>query len=313
MARTILNQKDLTNAGNSGVQTCKLDVGLLFHGLVIHANTGVIKIADFDKIEYLINGTIYMSLTGEQLDAINQYDGLQAADGTKDFVLPFDLVCMKDQRMREMTAVNTGIKSPNTGKIISNHTLRMTMAAGPAGSVDLSVFADVEPNTPDGPGVVRRFSPYNKTSVVGTTKFSDFDYANPQFAYWRRIFTQASAGSISSAQVSSPKAIVYGENVPTSSADMLGVNGGHPSFLTLGVFQSIVDFTLANSGYTAQAKAELANPQNPNDKTLVVKPDTPNIPFLDTFPFKDTTLSLSLVNTNAGDNAHILEAIGDIE
>lgn len=300
MARTLLIQKEATNEGNIGTQVFKLDTGLLFHGLHIVNNVpgNPININDLLSLNYQIDGTDYIPATmdGPTFDAINQVDGLPAFNG-QDFYIPFDLEGMKDQRLRELTGVNTGIASKASGKIITNHTLRLRWAV----AVDVTVYADVEPNTPDGPGVVRRFTPQDKNSSNGMTSFSDFDYATPQFAWWRRIFTKASVGNVLQAQLSSPKAMVWGEKVPKAAADQALVLGKKVP----GAFWSyIMDFTATGSGYTAQARV---------DAQGAVQSDTPNNPMLQTDQFKDTSLKLSLWNDQAGTNQFWLESVGEIE
>jgi hypothetical protein len=300
MARTLIIQKEATNEGGAGQQVFKLDTGLLFHGLhIVNQDPGTpIDIADLLQINYQINGTDYIpaSMDGASFDAINQVDGLPAFDG-QTLYIPFDLEGFKDQRLRELTGVNTGVVSPVSGKVITNHTLRLKWAV----AVNVAVYADVEPATAEGPGVVRRFSPYDKDSVVGMTTLSDFDFASPQFAWWRRLFVKTSAGAVSHAQLSTPRAMIWGEKIPKAAADMALILGSKVP----GAFWSyILAFDATGSGYTAVPKV------GPTGQLL---PDTPNNPMLDTLPLDKTTLKMALWNTVAGSNALWLESVGELE
>ncbi len=296
---TLLLQKNLTNEGNIGNQVCKLDVGMMFLGLhVINQDpANPIDINDLVSMSYDINGTEYIPATmdGPTWDQINQWDGIEAFDG-QDFFIPFTLEGMKDQRLRELTAVNTGQSGPS-GKEITNHTLRLKWAT----AVDVLVYAECVPSTPDGPGIVRRFTPYDKTSTKSRTKFSDFDYAEPEFAFWRRIFTKASAGTVAEQQLSAPKAMLWGEQIPTVAAMHMAVAGGH---VDNGYWDYVMDFTARNDGYTAVPRV-LA------DGTIVA--DTPHNPMLDTMPYKKVTMSLTSWNTVGGTNSFWLESAGQIE
>lgn len=300
MARTLIIQKEATNEGNAGTQVFKLDTGLWFHGLhIVNQDPGTpINIADLLQLNYQINGSdiIPASMDGPTFDAINQVDALPAFNG-QDLYIPFDLLGFKDQRLNELTGVNTGIKSKASGKIITTHTLRLKWAA----PVNVLVYADVEPVSPEGPGVVRRFTPYDKNSVNGMTTFSDFDYATPQFAWWRRIFSKASTGTLDAQQLSTPKAMIWGEQIPKAAADQALILGGKVP----GSFWSyILDFTATGSGYTAVPKV---------DANGAVQPDTPNNPMLDTMPFAETTIKLASWNSASGSNSFWLESVGEID
>lgn len=294
----IISQKEISGAANQ--VSWKLDVGYLFKNLIIHSledPNAPISIADFGLIEYEINGTVVMSLTGQELDEINKRDELPAFDGLE-LHLPFGLEGMKDQRMRELTYINTGVRSPNSGKIIASHTLRITWANNNH-SVDL--WALVSDATSDGPGLIRRFQRGSQASGVGSTELSTLTKGTAQFSFWRRVFTKASAGLVTFQQVMTPRQTFWGTMIPTGVANAIAALGGHSAG---SFFSSVIDFTALNGGYNALARTD--------GKGAVVA-DTPDVPFLPTLTLKDDTLTVVSWNDTAGNNGFLLEAVGEID
>jgi Viral coat protein P2 N-terminal domain len=291
----IVSQKGISGSANQ--TSWKLDVGYLFKNLVVNSlEVPNIPIADFSLIEYEVNGTVVISLTGAELDAINQRDGLPAFDG-KELHFPFGLEGMKDQRMRELTYINTGVTSPVSGKVIASHTLRITWA----NNHNVDLWALVSDQTPDGPGLIRRFQRGSGASAVGSTEINNLTKGTAQFSFWRRVFTVASAGTVTYQQLYTPKQQLWGTQVPTGVAKALDALGGH----TPGAFFSaVMDFSALNGGYNALAKT---------DSHGAVQADTPDVPFLPTLALKDDTLTLATWNSAAGTNGLLLEAVGEID
>lgn len=306
--RQIIAQKDQVGSASSGWSKL-LDIGNLYHNLMLFWPGAGLAIDKVTLIELLYNGITYWSLSGQELNDMNVRDGIPAFDGNT-LIIPLDLQNMKDQRMKEMTGVNTGVPSPTNGKIINTFQLRVTL--DPGEDQNFIIYADVEPSTPDGPGLVRRFNRYQKPSSVSAqgTTFSDLDFGNRSWAFWRRIFTKADAGAITYQGLAATSGALWGSPLAAVAAvNALALAQGQAA---LTYFSACMDFSLSGGGYTAVPKVAPADPKKPGSAPVII-PDTGNNPLLPTIPLNGQTLTMTNVNTVAGSNEFILEALGEIE
>jgi hypothetical protein len=305
----IVQQNDF-QAGNGTNYQLKMTIGLLHQGLYIHnKNSGApITLSDLTAMRLKLNGTDYLgSMSGTEMDEINKYDGLPAFDGI-DFYLPFGLESMKDQRMRELTYLNTGRPSPVNGKVIDSCVLELDFA----NAVDLSFFSLADTATDEGPGLVRRFNVQNKAASAGSyVDVTNFPKGTLQWLYWRRIFTRCTnGGDITAQKMFSTKQTYFGEQIPKSVLQGAAAAGGH----TPGTYwKGNLDFTALNNGYPALAKTVPAAAGTAGGPS--VQPDTPFTPFLPTLPLKDTDITVQTFNDNTANvtNYGWLEAIGQID
>lgn len=299
-----LIQQNTFEAGNGQNYQLKMDIGLLHQGLVIHNKDGAgspITLSDLTAMRLKINGTDYLgSMSGTELDEINKYDGLAAFDGV-DFYLPFGLEGMKDQRLRELTYLNTGVASPVNGKIITSLELELDFA----NPVNLSFFSLADKATAEGPGLVRRFNVQNKAASASSyVDQSNFPFGTLQWMQWRRILTRCTnGGDLTAQKMFSTIEGYFAEQVPVSVMKTANAAGGH---VNGSYWKGVVDFTALNNGYPALARVL--------DKGQVVA-DTPFSPFLNTLPLKDQSITLQTWNDATANvtNYQWLEAIGQID
>ncbi len=312
----IIDQPGQTGSAATGLWTKLLDVGPLFHFLLLDWVTTPIALADIYLIQYLINGTIYWSLTGAQLDAINQRDGVPAFGSSGlTLVIPFDLMDQRDPRMRELTAINTGVRSPVNGKIISTHQIKITL--NPSANQNFGILAGIDAQTPDGPGLVRRFSPYQKGAIASTlaalqpSVFTELDFGTNQWAYFRRIWTAPDSGLVLAQGLKASSGNIWGNLITTTASEAASKAYGHQALAA--AFQYCLDFGVTGSGYTAVPKVAPADPKNPSAAPVILS-DTGNNPYLNTIPLRDQTLTLQTVNdTGSINNNFLLEALGEID
>lgn len=292
----IIPQKN--SSGNAAMTSWPLDVGYLFKALYLcNLEAAPFNLGDIAFVEYEVNGTSHWKLTGQELDQINQQDGINAFDG-ETLRIFLGLKLMKDPRFQELTFVNTGEASKSTGKIISSHTLNIYWNT----PHNVNLWALVAQSRPGGPGLIKRYQRASGNTAVGFTQVTTLTKGTPQYAWWRRIFTVASVGNVVDQSLMTPKQNYWGQQVPTSISNAARVDGGH----VLGnYFSYVLDFTALSDGYTSLAKTTPAN-------TVVA--GRGDMPMYKTIGDKNNTVTLQTNNdTGGGNNSFLLEAVGEID
>src|SRR5690554_3428227 len=83
----------------------KLPIGRRFHHLFL-IYSGV-TLAQMTEIRILANGKVFQSFSATQRDKMNQFVGLEAANGI--LQIPFERMGLKNREQQELTAVNTKV------------------------------------------------------------------------------------------------------------------------------------------------------------------------------------------------------------
>ncbi len=169
----------------SSTSTFKLPIGRRFHGLqLLGSSTGAFVVADLAEIRVLVNEKVIQRFSGDDRDAMNQFDGRDAAAIDANsfmLVLPFDRFGMLTKDAEEATALNTGSVDPTNGKSITALSVEIDIGAGAAGTLALTMYATQSERVDGGAGLV----PY--IHKVSTDFSSASDYDIPGHAARRRL------------------------------------------------------------------------------------------------------------------------------
>ncbi len=121
--------------------TCRLPIGLTYNQLVL-AYSGV-TLAQMDEMRLIANGkTIQRWVGGSKLDAVNQFDGRNAASGV--LTLDLERYGLRTRAGSELTAIGTGIKSKN-GPTITTLSLEIDINAAAVAPVLSAKAVQSEP------------------------------------------------------------------------------------------------------------------------------------------------------------------------
>lgn len=169
----------------------KLPIGRRYHHLFL-IYSGV-TLAQMTEIRILANGKVFQSFSATQRDKMNQFVGLDAANGI--LQIPFERMGLKNRDQQELTAVNTNVADKN-GRAITSLTVEIDIA-GTATAPALKMFATQSAPQPGGPGVmmnIRRTS--RSIAGAGELEVSDYLYGTPVSQSLNRAFFIPSAGNI---------------------------------------------------------------------------------------------------------------------
>jgi len=181
--------------GNTGLQEINTELGWEYYKLFGVKTAGTPAITDFSNIQPMVNNeAIWDNIDGQDLDEINKADGLTPYSTNSVLMINFESQKFIDGVPRMATTINTGVKSPKTGKIITNFGLKYTLGA--AGAFDW--WAEVEKSDPAGPGYIQRLEKKGDNTLIGVKQFDSLPYgeADVNHAQWRRIFMKVGAGNI---------------------------------------------------------------------------------------------------------------------
>ena len=227
------------NPNAAGQNTAVPPVGRRYSDYLLRKSGGAAIVpADVPSITCNANGRPLWTLSGTQLNNINRVFGLTAFN---DDVLriPHRILGMEDTSMAVLTEINTGVQG-KSGKIISNVDIQYTSNV----NSQFQVETRDEASTPEGPGLVKRFTPY---TILGggagaeTQANIELPYGTAQDAYWGRLYMTPSAGTIDKVRIEA-----NGNVWELSRASMLRMlaDGGRNN----GIFGYVVDFAIDGMG-----------------------------------------------------------------
>lgn len=90
----------------STTATLRCPIGRTYHSISLVTNSVAVA-DDISEIRVLANGEVIHQYSGAQLDAMNQYKGLEAAGNPAIIVIPFDRVGLLTRRGQEFSAMRT--------------------------------------------------------------------------------------------------------------------------------------------------------------------------------------------------------------
>lgn len=172
--KTTRSMPSFNGVAASSTATLNLPIGLTYHSLLI-TRGGTFTMAHITEIRLKANGRQIGTITGSDLDSINQYEGKAAAGAT--FRLDFDRFNLKTRAGNELTAIGTGYKqvldvnaSDYNPTPITN--LQLEIDIGAATSPTLSAKAIQSGPKPMGQIIKRRKFVYSP-SAAGDFEISD--------------------------------------------------------------------------------------------------------------------------------------------
>ncbi|WP_164837494.1 major capsid protein P2 [Streptomyces sp. B29(2018)] len=173
-----------------GTATIRLPGPRCYHDMVIQCSS--LPFSQINAVRVLANSRIVQEYTGEALDVINQFDGLQAGDDTF-LKINFDQTGLKLRGHEEQTAFNVGSLDPNDGAILNSLEVQIVIDGAATGPKIVDQWATVSPVKAGGPGAIR--SIYHVPGINAPSGRWDWDKLpartrNAQFL--SRIFIKAS-------------------------------------------------------------------------------------------------------------------------
>ncbi|AYM04229.1 hypothetical protein D8911_14595 (plasmid) [Levilactobacillus brevis] len=169
--------------------TIKLPKPRLYHAFVLATN---IPVAQINEIRIMANAKAMQSFSGEALDVMNQFDGLQAGDGS--FIrINLDQSGLKQRIHEELTAVNVGSLNPNTGQIIDNLSLEIDIDAAATTPAITNSYAVQSPVREGGPGAIRSIRRLYAQGLNGRWDFDKLPKGTRSHQWISRIFIKAAA------------------------------------------------------------------------------------------------------------------------
>lgn len=153
----------------------KLPIGRRFHHLYLHYSG--VTLAQMTEIRILANGKVFQRFSATERDKMNQFVGLSAADGI--LQIPFERVGLKNREQQEVTAVNTNVRNPDNGAMISGLTVEIDIAES-ASAPSLKMSATQSAPVQGGPGPMLNIMKASRSIAgVGELEVSDYLYGTP--------------------------------------------------------------------------------------------------------------------------------------
>ena len=187
-----------------GTATFRIPVGKRIHQLQMPYNDTNQDLSDFEEIRIFANGRVIQRFSATERDALNQFDGLEAAAGI--LVIPFDRIGMITLPGRENTAINTGVAGENSPKISSMY-MEVDIASGATiAESDLKLYALQSDAVAGGPGTIPFITREQRTIGGADTDYQIPDLINPGVnspdkVALNRVTFVPSAGSINNLKI----------------------------------------------------------------------------------------------------------------
>jgi len=171
-----------------GTALAKLPIGRAYHRLYI-TYTGV-TLAQMTEIRIKANETLIHRYSATDRDAMNQFNGLAAANGV--LMIHFDRLGLKQRSGEEETLVNTDSRHPETGRAIKAFHVEIDIDAG-ASAPKLTIDAVVSTKRAGGPGTVLHVVPHKRSAAgAGELQISDLPFNNLKAQFLNRCFIKSS-------------------------------------------------------------------------------------------------------------------------
>jgi hypothetical protein len=278
----LIRLPNITGNGANGQLTVECPIGYKYRSIQLALVAGTCTAAQITQAQLLLNGSAAWDMTGTDLDQLNQVDAFTDFGTSNVLNWPFTFPLLTDDLLADMTALNTGVVSKATGKVIHTMQLRLTIAG--ATNPQFEAYAYVENSTDEGPGVIRRVHRYQLASVVGEAGYNTLDFGTRADALLRRFSIRQNAGAVSRVRLTMNTREVL--NAPTAVlADALRTGG----FVPGANFGAVADFAAMARGFIPQ-----------------------QVPYLDTLGEGNRSLTLYVTNTVAGTNTILMDSIGEV-
>lgn len=156
----------------SSTATLALPLGLTYHSIqLVHSGA----IGNILQVRVKVNGATIFEATGAQLDAINQFYGLQAYATNKVLQVVFDTLGVRTRAGRELTALGCAPYSDKNPRPVQ--TAQVEVDLGATASPTLVAYAKVSPPSPS--GVVRQLKRFTYSpSAAGDFEVADLPRGN---------------------------------------------------------------------------------------------------------------------------------------
>lgn len=188
-----------------GTATFRIPVGKRIHELQLVHGAGQ-TVADFEEIRIYANGQVFQRFSGTERDALNQFEGREAASAKNVLKLPFDRKGMITLPGRETTAINTGVADANGIKIASMY-MEIDIASGATiTATDLKLYALQSDAVAGGPGTIPFIRREQRSPEGADSDYQIADLINPGVnapdkVALNRITFIPSAGTISNLKI----------------------------------------------------------------------------------------------------------------
>ncbi|WP_295797396.1 major capsid protein P2 [uncultured Microbulbifer sp.] len=167
--------------------TIKLPKPRTYHAFVLATNIPTSKI---NEVRVMANAKAIMSFSGEALDVMNEFDGLQAGDGS--FVrICIDQTGLKRRDLEELTALNIGSLNPKTGQIIDSLSLEVDIDGTATTPAITNAYAIQSPVREGGPGMIRSLRRLYAQGLAGRWDFDKLPKGTRSHQWISRIFIKA--------------------------------------------------------------------------------------------------------------------------
>ena len=282
MSFQLLKLPNVTGNGANGTLTIECPIGYKYRNISLTLTSGTCTAAMVTQAQVLINGTAAWDITGTDLDNLNQLDGLTAYGTSSVLNFPFVFNKLTDDVLADLTALNTGVKSPQTGKVIHTLQVRLTIVGATAPNFEAS--AVVENSTSEGPGLIRRIHRYSVASVVGESGYNTLDYGTSQDALIRRFSIANASGTVSRVRLMAASEEVV--NMPTATLTSVLQQGGYTAPAAFG---AVADFAALGRGFLPG-----------------------QMPYLDTTGIASKSMTLYVTNSAATGNVILMDDLGEV-
>lgn len=193
MARRIIKIGGINGNGTDGVMSVILAMGLKYYNFYLALISGSCSAAQFTSLKVLANNAPIHDLTGTDRDYLNKLDGMGAYTGDSIMRIPMEMIGMIDAVTRLSTALNCGIPSPTTGKIINSARLEWTTSG--ATTPTFEVYAEVDDADDKGPGAILRTKAVSEDASSGEYATTKLPYGSEQWRMMKRIGVVTSGGA----------------------------------------------------------------------------------------------------------------------
>lgn len=273
---------NISGNGADGLLTVECPIGYKYREILLPLVSGTCTAAMITQAQVLINGTAIWDITGTDLDNLNKVDGLQSLAASGVLRFPFAFPKITDDRLADLVAINTGIPSKVSGKVI--HTMQVRLTLSGTTTPNFEAYAVVENSTDEGPGVIRRVHRYGFAASAGETGYNTLDFGTTKDALIRRLSVVAAAGTVSRMRVMADTREVV--NAPKAVLDSLLVGGG---FVPGTDFSAVLDFMSSGRGFLPEQQ-----------------------PMLDTLGIAGKSLTVYVTNTAGPTNTILMDSVGEV-
>jgi hypothetical protein len=263
----LIRLPNISGNGANGLLTVECPIGYKYREIILPLVSGTCTAANITQVQVLCNGSAIWDLTGSDLDDFCQIDMFPSFNITNVLRIPFAFPRVTDDRLADLTSLNTGVVSKVSGKVI--HTMQVRLTLSGATAPNFECYAVVENSTDEGPGVIRRIHRYVFAAAATENGYNTLDFGTTKDALIRRLAVKPSSGTISRLRIvadtrevlNATKAVLdavllegeFNPNVPFSAiADFMGTGRGflpeqQPMLDTLGIANKSLTFYVTNS------------------------------------------------------------------